>query len=249
VCSLPLHCSLREQYKSVPGPVKEAPGAGQVVRRRDLEVGGGTRNDEHFAAGALDELDVVGGVLATVHLVSIDEDGAAEALGGLGVPDLGSVGGIEDAAAGVGDLDGVDGGMGEDGGAVPGGGEGDVADGLPADEGPGGVMDEDEGGLQGIEADADGVLAAGAAGDEGGDLEGSEAGAVGFADAVDPFGGEDDGDFADEGEGGEGAEGMEEEGGAGEGDEGFGELGAQAAAFAGGGQDDARGGNLHGRHI
>jgi len=64
-----------------------------------------------------------------------------------------------------------------------------------------------------------------------------------------PIRGEDDGDFADEGEAGEGEERVEEEGGTGQGDEGFGEAGAQAAALAGGGEDHSGRRDLHGRHI
>jgi hypothetical protein len=82
-------------------------------------------------------------------------------------------------------------------------------------------MDEDDRGPGRVEADADGVLPAGAAGDEGGDLEGFEAFSQLLPDTIDPFGGEDDGDFLYKGEAGEGPERMEEEGGAGERDQGF----------------------------
>jgi len=110
-------------------------------------------------------------------------------------------------------------------------------------------MNQDERGADGLESDADGVLSAGAAGDQGGDFEGFQAASELFPDAVDPFGGEDDGDFPDEGEGGEGSQGVEEERGSGQGDEGLGEAGAEPSPFSGGGQNDPGVRNFHGGHI
>lgn len=211
----------------------------QVAGLGDFEIGGRALDDGDLGSGALDEAGLVGAEKA-VGLGFGEgalEQGAAKALRSLRADDVlarngggddGSVGGALDL------LDGIDGGEGDDGGAVFFDGANGSLDGGCVDEGAYGVVDEDDVvvvAVDGVEGVGDALLAVVASFDHA-DLAGKSIFADLRSEALDFGGAHGDDHFGDLGHGGKGAQGVDKDGNA-----------AKLEKLLGGGSGDVAGGH------